>query len=83
MMQCEECRIGRLQPDRVSYLDWLEDVVLVAPNTPAWVCDVCGQTHYDLDFIHRLQELVEAARTPYEEIVVDVNPVQKRRWQQA
>ena len=81
MMQCDECRIGRLQAQRVPYLDWFGEKVLVAPNTPAWVCDVCGQTHYDLEFLHRLQDLVDAAQLPSKDLLVDMKQVQKRRWQ--
>jgi hypothetical protein len=58
-MVCEQCRIGRFQPARVPYLCWLGDHIMVIPDAPGLLCDVCAQLRYEVGFISRLQFLLD------------------------
>lgn len=83
MIQCEECRIGLLHQKQITFLDWMGRNAIVVANAPALVCDVCGETQYDLEFLDRMQNLMEA--TPEESAAaLRFTPaaISKRRWQQ-
>ena len=32
---------------RITYFTWLGDELIIYPNFPAWVCDICGKREYD------------------------------------
>lgn len=55
---CELCRIGRCQPTAAPYIYWVNKRVLVLPNAPAYLCDICGQLHYDAYFLNTLDILL-------------------------
>jgi YgiT-type zinc finger domain-containing protein len=55
---CELCRIGRCQPIAAPYIYWVGKQVLVLPNAPAYLCDICGQLHYDAYFLNALDILL-------------------------
>lgn len=44
---CPKCRAGVLQPRELTYFTALNGEMLVVPNFPAWVCDICGYVEYD------------------------------------
>ena len=44
---CRECQVGHFTLKPVSYFTWLGDEMVVIPEFPAWVCDVCGTRIYD------------------------------------
>lgn len=58
-MNCHECQLGRLVATTVPYLYPYRGRILIAPRVAAQVCDVCGSTDYDLDFVQRLQQLLD------------------------
>jgi len=31
----------------ITYFAWLGEELVLVPNFPAWVCDVCGRRDYD------------------------------------
>jgi YgiT-type zinc finger domain-containing protein len=31
----------------ITYFTWLADELILVPNFPAWICDVCGRREYD------------------------------------
>ena len=31
----------------ITYFTWLGDELVMVPNFPAWICDVCGRREYD------------------------------------
>lgn len=60
LLTCQQCRIGRYQTTTAAYMEPLgRKQVLVIPNVPAQVCDVCGQTQYDSEFMSQLEHLLE------------------------
>ena len=44
---CPECQAGMMRPRYVTYFTWLDAELVIVPNFPAWVCDVCGRREYD------------------------------------
>ena len=44
---CEECQAGVKHLHFITYFTWLGDELVMVPNFPAWICDVCGQREYD------------------------------------
>ena len=58
---CPVCRIGRCNSVKAPYLYWVDDQVMLLPNSPALACDICGQVQFEPAFLagieHLLQEL--------------------------
>ncbi len=44
---CDECQAGLKHLHFITYFTWLGDELVMVPNFPAWVCDVCGRRDYD------------------------------------
>lgn len=55
---CTECQAGILRPRYITYFTWLGDELIIVPNFPAWVCDVCGKREYDQHALAWLQMLL-------------------------
>jgi len=55
---CRECQAGHLQQQFVSYFTWLGDELIIVPDFPAWICDVCGRREYDPQALNRLSLLL-------------------------
>ena len=59
-IQCQECGIGRCRLVATPYLLKLGKHMLVMPDAPSYVCDICGNRFYDdgfLDGVHHLLRL--------------------------
>lgn len=46
-IQCNECPAGVMHSRHITYFTWLGDELIMVPNFPAWVCDMCGKREYD------------------------------------
>ena len=44
---CVECSAGVRQLRLITYFTWLGDELIMVPNFPAWICDMCGKREYD------------------------------------
>jgi YgiT-type zinc finger domain-containing protein len=44
---CDECQAGMMHLRFITYFTWLADELVLVPNFPAWICDVCGRREYD------------------------------------
>ena len=44
---CDECQAGLKHLHFITYFTWLGDELVMVPNFPAWICDVCGRREYD------------------------------------
>ena len=51
---CTECQSGKMQLKHLAYLTWLGNELVVVPDFPAWVCDVCGRREDDINALNRL-----------------------------
>lgn len=55
---CPRCQHGRCTPHRASYARLHEGVMLIAPDMPVYVCDVCGYTEFEREAVTRVTRLV-------------------------
>jgi YgiT-type zinc finger domain-containing protein len=55
---CNECPAGLMHPRSIAYFTWLGDELVIVPNFPAWVCDVCGNRIYDERAVAQLAMLL-------------------------
>lgn len=60
-LKCEECGVGRYRPIKSPYLMKMGQHMLVMPDAPAYLCDVCGYRCFDDDFLVSLYYLVRQA----------------------
>jgi YgiT-type zinc finger domain-containing protein len=63
---CDECQAGVKHLHFITYFTWLGDELVMVPNFPAWVCDVCGRRDYDEKSISWLTMLLnpDAGKPP-------------------
>jgi len=61
IIRCEECGIGRLHPVKTPYLLNVGKHMLVMPDSPAYVCDICGNRFFDDEFLNGVHYLLEQA----------------------
>jgi YgiT-type zinc finger domain-containing protein len=43
----------------ITYFTWLDEELVMVPNFPAWVCDLCGRREYDEKSISWLTMLLD------------------------
>jgi YgiT-type zinc finger domain-containing protein len=55
---CDECQAGLKHLHFITYFTWLGDELVMVPNFPAWICDVCGRRDYDEKSISWLSMLL-------------------------
>ncbi|MBP6016616.1 MAG: YgiT-type zinc finger protein [Candidatus Promineofilum sp.] len=60
-IQCQECGIGRCRPVTTPYLLPIGKHMLVMPDSPAYVCDICGNRFFDDEFLNGVHYLLEQA----------------------
>lgn len=63
---CDVCRIGRCQSTQAPYLYWVDDQVLVMPNSPALACDICGHVHFEPSFLVLIESLLQELESSME-----------------
>jgi YgiT-type zinc finger domain-containing protein len=56
---CNECQAGVMHLRFITYFTWLDDELVMVPNFPAWVCDLCGRREYDEKSISWLTMLLD------------------------
>ena len=57
-IQCDECQVGKMSRTYITYFTWIGDELISVPDFPAWVCDMCGRSEYDLDAVSRMSLLL-------------------------
>jgi YgiT-type zinc finger domain-containing protein len=55
---CTHCQAGLMNLQFITYFTWLDDELVMVPNFPAWVCDVCGRRDYDSRAVNWLSTLL-------------------------
>jgi hypothetical protein len=61
-ISCEECRIGRYRATTAPYLQWIGGRMVVFPNAPAYVCDMCHYMKYDVRFLRDVEYMLDKLR---------------------
>jgi YgiT-type zinc finger domain-containing protein len=44
---CRECSAGMTHLRHITYFTWLGEELIMVPNFPAWICDMCGKREFD------------------------------------
>jgi YgiT-type zinc finger domain-containing protein len=57
-LPCNECTAGIMHSRPVTYFTWLGEELIMVPNFPAWVCDLCGKREYDERAVSMLSMLL-------------------------
>ncbi len=60
-IHCQECGIGHCRPVTAPYLLPLGKHMMVMPDSPAYVCDICGNRFFDDEFLNGVHYLLEQA----------------------
>lgn len=63
---CEVCRIGHCQSIKAPYLYWVDDQMMVMPNSPALACDICGQVQFEPAFLVNIERLLQELESSLE-----------------
>jgi YgiT-type zinc finger domain-containing protein len=63
-LTCPDCRTGKLQSKFITYANWHAGQFVIAPNTPAWWCAVCGHVELQAAMVNRLLSLLGPASRP-------------------
>lgn len=63
METCPNCRLGRLHPNQITYPCSFKGQLMLVPNTPVQVCDVCHHIEYDFEFMSGIQILIQHSET--------------------
>lgn len=54
---CRECSAGMMHLRHITYFTWLGEELIMVPNFPAWICDMCGRREFDERAISWLDDL--------------------------
>jgi len=63
---CPRCSMGQLRPARSTYAHRWGAFLLTRPNFPAWRCDCCGYTRYDVVALAEIELLTGPEDSPWE-----------------
>jgi hypothetical protein len=55
---CPSCQIGYCHPAKGTYLRLVGDMLVSAPETPLWKCDICEYEEFDREAVMRLEALL-------------------------
>jgi len=63
---CDECQAGVMRLRFITYFAWIGEELILVPNFPAWICDVCGRRDYDEKSLSWLSMLLspDAGKAP-------------------
>jgi YgiT-type zinc finger domain-containing protein len=56
---CDYCRIGQMHPAKAPYLYWIDDQMMIIPDSPVMACDVCGQVYFETGFLRQMEVVVD------------------------
>ena len=73
---CPECQVGVIKRKGSTYYTWIENELVIVPDFPCWVCDVCGHRDWDQAAVFNLGMILSpAAWTPtFDHIVIPNGP---------
>lgn len=63
---CPRCQHGHCRPGRATFVRLHGGMVVSAPDTPAYVCDVCAYTEFEREAVRQLNKLLGQSGTPPE-----------------
>ncbi|MBE2219901.1 MAG: hypothetical protein IAF02_00075 [Anaerolineae bacterium] len=51
---------------KAPYLYWVDDQMLVMPNSPALACDICGHVQFEPAFLIHIERLLQELESSLE-----------------
>ncbi len=61
--RCDHCHIGTRNLRHSSVTYWVEGQLVILPDVPVWVCDICGDVEYEMENISKLERLLGIDRS--------------------
>lgn len=58
---CPECQVGVIKRRGSTYYTWIENELVIVPDFPCWVCDVCGHRDWDQAAVFNLGMILSPA----------------------
>lgn len=58
---CPECQVGIFRREGGTYYTWIENEMVIVPDFPCWVCDVCGHRDWDQGAVFNLGMILSPA----------------------
>lgn len=55
---CQQCNLGGVHLQPVTFAHWFEAQFIIMPNFPAWRCDLCGACEYDAEALEQLAAML-------------------------
>ncbi len=55
---CPECQVGLVKRRGSTYYTWIGNELVIVPDFPCWVCDVCGHRDWDQGAVLQLGMLL-------------------------
>lgn len=68
---CDQCHIGRMEAEKITYFTRQGANLITVPDFPAWKCDICGYLEYDLNALNNLVLLLQPQKTQPSHISTD------------
>ncbi len=67
---CPDCQVGIMKKQGATYYTWIENELVIVPDFPCWVCDVCGRRDWDQSAVFQLGALLSptAGTSPYDRV---------------
>ncbi len=60
-VKCAECGVGHYQPVKANYVSPFGKQMMVIPDAPAYLCDVCGHKCFNDNFLLSINYLLRQA----------------------
>jgi YgiT-type zinc finger domain-containing protein len=60
-LKCEECGIGHYRTVNANYITPFGKRMLIIPDAPAYICDVCSHRCFNVNFVFSVHYLIHQA----------------------
>ena len=73
---CPECQVGVIKREGSTYYTWIENELVIVPDFPCWVCDVCGHRDWDQAAVFNLGMILSpaAGTSTFDHITIPAGP---------
>lgn len=67
MEPCSICK-GKMIKKKVEVIKKANDKLIVIKETPAWVCEQCGERYYSIDTVKQIENIILEAKNDHVEL---------------
>ena len=68
-MKCIMCK-GSIIPQRHTFIQELENCIIIIKNVPALVCPQCGEVYYNDEVSEKLEEIVNRLQNIVKDVAI-------------